>query len=58
MNTTAIIDLSIGALLMHDMPHLVLGIWQGRMFSLFGFRNYCNIIYGGLCLLFSPSLLF
>ena len=33
------IDFLIGATLMNAMPHYVLGIWQGRMFSAFGFGN-------------------
>jgi hypothetical protein len=46
----------IGALLMNAMPHLVLGIWKGRMFSIFGFGNKQNIAYGFLCLCTSVSL--
>jgi hypothetical protein len=42
------IDFLIGATLMNAMPHYVLGIWQGRMFSAFGFGNRQNILYG-LC---------
>lgn len=45
-----IVDFIIGALLMNAMPHLVLGIWKGRMFSAFGFGNTQNILYGALCL--------
>ena len=51
-----IIDFIIGATLMNAMPHLVLGIWGGRMFSLFGFGNKKNIAYGFLCLIISVSL--
>lgn len=51
-----IMDFIIGALLMNAMPHLVLGIWKGRMFSAFGFGNRQNILYGFLCLLASISL--
>jgi hypothetical protein len=50
------IDLIIGATLMNAMPHLVLGIWHGRMFSAFGFGNKANIAYGFLCLVISVSL--
>lgn len=41
---------------MNAMPHLVLGIWQGRMFSAFGFGNKQNIAYGLLCLGISVAL--
>jgi hypothetical protein len=50
------IDFIIGATLMNAMPHLVLGIWKGRMFSLFGFGNTQNIAYGFLCLCISVIL--
>ena len=51
MNIT---DFIIGALLMNAMPHFVLGIWGGRMFSAFGFGNRQNIAYGLCC--FGASL--
>jgi hypothetical protein len=51
-----IIDFAIGATLMNAMPHLVLGIWKGRMFSAFGFGDKQNIAYGFLCLTISVSL--
>lgn len=51
-----IIDFIIGATLMNAMPHLVLGIWKGRMFSAFGFGDKQNIAYGVLCLVISVSL--
>ena len=51
-----IIDFLIGATLMNAMPHLVLGIWKGRMFSAFGFGNKQNIAYGFLCLVISIGL--
>lgn len=41
---------------MNTMPHLVLGIWKGRMFSAFGFGNKQNIAYGFLCLAISVGL--
>lgn len=41
---------------MNAMPHLVLGIWKGRMISAFGFGNKQNIAYGFLCLVISVSL--
>jgi hypothetical protein len=50
------IDFIIGASLMNAMPHLVLGIWKGRMFSAFGFGNAQNIAYGFLCLFLSVGL--
>ncbi len=51
-----LLDIIIGALLMNSMPHLVLGIWKGRMFSIFGFGNNQNIAYGFLCLCASVGL--
>ena len=52
----SVIDLIIGATLMNAMPHLVLGIWKGRMFSIFGFGNLQNILYGVLNLVVSVCL--
>ena len=49
-----LIDLIIGLTLMNAMPHFVLGIWKGRMFSAFGFGDARNILYG--LLNFSVSL--
>lgn len=43
-----LMDFLIGATLMNAMPHYVLGIWKGRMFSAFGFGNRQNLLYG-LC---------
>jgi hypothetical protein len=51
-----VIDFVIGATLMNAMPHLVLGIWKGRMFSTFGFGDKQNMAYGFLCLVISVSL--
>lgn len=51
-----VIDFVIGATLMNAMPHLVLGIWKGRMFSIFGFGDKQNIAYGILNLLISVLL--
>lgn len=31
---------------MNAMPHFVLGVWKGRMFSAFGIGNKQNIYYG------------
>jgi len=39
-------DFFIGFFLMNAMPHFVLGVWQGRMFSGLGFGNLQNILYG------------
>lgn len=50
------IDFIIGLTLMNAMPHLVLGIWKGRMFSAFGFGHTQNIAYGFLCLMISVGL--
>ncbi len=43
MNTS---DILAGFFLMNAMPHFVLGIWRGRMLSLFGMRPAANIAYG------------
>lgn len=40
------VDFIIGLTLMNAMPHFVLGIWKGRMFSGFGTGNVQNILYG------------
>lgn len=50
------IDFLIGATLMNAMPHFVLGVWQGRMFSAFGFGNRQNILYGLLNFTLSLAL--
>lgn len=42
MNT---LDFFIGFFLMNAMPHFVLGVWSGRMFSAFGFGDKQNIAY-------------
>ena len=41
-----IIDFFIGLTLMNAMPHFILGIYKGRMISVFGFGNLANIFYG------------
>lgn len=41
-----LIDFLIGLTLMNAMPHFILGVWKGRMFSAFGFGNTKNILYG------------
>ena len=51
-----LIDFIIGASLMNAMPHLVLGIWKGRMISAFGIGDKQNIAYGFLCLVISVGL--
>ena len=43
-----IIDFLIGLTLMNAMPHFILGVWRGRMFSAFGFGDTKNILYGVL----------
>jgi hypothetical protein len=50
------IDFLIGATLMNAMPHFVLGVWQGRMFSAFGIGNRQNILYGLLNFAISLAL--
>lgn len=51
-----LIDFIIGMTLMNAMPHFVLGIWKGRMFSVFGFGDQKNILYGLLNFVVSLSL--
>lgn len=50
------IDFLIGFFLMNAMPHFVLGVWGGRMFSAFGFGNKQNIAYGLLNFCLSVGL--
>jgi hypothetical protein len=54
----SIIDLLIGLTLMNAMPHFVLGVWKGRMFSAFGFGNRKNMLYGAANLVLSLGLYF
>lgn len=51
-----IIDFLIGLTLINTIPHFVLGIWKGRMFSGLGFGNTANILYGILNFLISIGL--
>jgi hypothetical protein len=51
-----IIDFLIGLTLVNTLPHFVLGIWKGRMMSLFGFSPTANIIYGLFNLAISLAL--
>lgn len=51
-----LIDFLIGFFLMNAMPHFVLGTWQARMFSGFGFGHLPNKLYGLLNALISLSL--
>jgi hypothetical protein len=53
MNLT---DFIIGLTLINTIPHFVLGIWKGRMFSGLGFGNTANILYGIINFLVSFSL--
>jgi len=55
MNGT-LIDFIIGLTLINTIPHFVLGVWKGRMFSGLGFGNRQNILYGILNFLISISL--
>lgn len=50
------IDFIIGLTLMNAMPHFILGVWKGRMFSAFGFGNKQNIAYSILNFMVSISL--
>ncbi|WP_298425211.1 hypothetical protein [uncultured Kordia sp.] len=52
----SLIDFIIGLTLVNTIPHFVLGIWKGRMFSGLGFGNKQNILYGLLNLVISLSL--
>ena len=51
-----IIDFIIGLTLINTIPHFVVGIWKGRMFSGLGFGNTQNIIYGIINFVISISL--
>ncbi len=51
-----IIDFVIGLTLINTIPHFVLGIWKGRMFSGLGFGNTANILYGIINFVISISL--
>src|SRR5438132_10781698 len=51
-----LVDFIIGLTLMNAMPHFVLGIWKGRMFSAFGFGDTQNIAYGLLNFVISVGL--
>ena len=50
------IDFLIGLTMVNTLPHFTLGIWKGRMFSLFGFGDKQNIAYGILNFILSISL--
>lgn len=50
------IDFIIGGLLMNAMPHFILGTWNQRMLSAFGFGDNANKIYGILCFVAATSL--
>lgn len=43
-----VIDFIIGLTLANGLPHFVLGLWNGRILSAFGFGNKQNIAYGFL----------
>jgi len=51
-----ILDFIIGLTLINTIPHFVLGVWKGRMFSGLGFGNANNIGYGILNFIISVSL--
>lgn len=42
------VDFLIGLTLANAIPHFVLGIWKGRILSLFGFSSRANILYSFL----------
>src|SRR5687768_17213530 len=50
------VDFIIGLTLINTIPHFVLGIWKGRMFSGLGFGNTQNILYGIINFAISISL--
>lgn len=52
----SIVDFFIGLTLINTLPHFVLGIWKGRMLSLFGFSNAANVLYGVLNFVISIGL--
>lgn len=52
----SLVDFIIGLTLINAMPHLVLGIWKGRMLSGLGFGNIRNILYSGLNIMISLGL--
>lgn len=41
-----VLDFLAGFFLMNAMPHFVLGVWRGRMLSIFGMGPKANIAYG------------
>jgi len=51
-----ITDFIIGLCLVNTLPHTVLGIWKGRIFSGLGFGNLQNIGYGLINFTISLSL--
>lgn len=51
-----IIDFIIGLTLMNAMPHFVLGIYKGRMLSLFGYTPRANLLYAAFNVLVAASL--
>jgi hypothetical protein len=51
-----LIDFIIGVTLMNALPHFVLGVWQQRMLSAFGFGDNANIAYGLLNFIISVGL--
>lgn len=51
-----IVDFIIGATLMNAMPHFVLGTWNARILSAFGFGNKQNKAYSLLNLVVSLTL--
>ena len=50
------IDFLIGLTMVNTLPHFTLGIWKGRILSLFGFGDKQNIAYGILNFVVSVSL--
>ncbi|MBX2804021.1 MAG: hypothetical protein KTR31_40470 [Myxococcales bacterium] len=49
-----LVDFLIGFFLMNAMPHFVLGVWRGRILSLFGTSPGANLAYSAVC--FSVSM--
>jgi len=52
----SVLDILAGFFLMNAMPHFVLGVWKGRMLSLFGMSPTANIAYGLLNFVASISI--
>lgn len=50
------LDFFIGLSLIHAMPHLILGVWNRKMYTPFGRGRVPNVVYSLLVLSFSLTL--